>query len=206
MLGGNAARAAIQAGADVIIMDDGLQNPSLKKDFTVLVVDGKHGFGNGFMMPAGPCREPVSQSMDNSDAVLVMGEWTDERIQNYIPDDMPSYNGKLVPKEVELKGKKTHPFAGIGHPDKFFETVKEMGAEITLTTRFDDHYNYTQKDLDRLLLESEEHGAQLVTTQKDYVRLPESFQQHVLPIAVDLQIDNEEALQAQLKESITSGQ
>lgn len=191
----HAAHAAIADGAEILVMDDGLQNPSLHKDFTLLVVDGSFGFGNGFMLPAGPCREPISRSMRKADAVLIIGEETNTAIRNHIPHHKSVFAGSIKPSSpTEFEGMRVHPFAGIGMPEKFFRTVKDMGAQIILTSRFDDHHSYTMKDLDRLLNESHTHHAQLVTTEKDAVRLPESFRTHVKVVAVTLQIENAQAL------------
>jgi tetraacyldisaccharide 4'-kinase len=200
-----AAHAAIKAGASVIIMDDGLQNPSLVKDFTLLVVDGTYGFGNRFMLPAGPCREPVSKSLAKADAVLIMGEDKNPTIRRILPKEMPVFSGTLAPAEgIALSGRKVHPFAGIAFPDKFFETVASLGGSITLASRFPDHHAYTQRDLDRLLRESSAHESQLVTTEKDFVRLPEAFRSHVLPIPVKLEVTNHSELLALLERGIAA--
>lgn len=188
----HAANAAIADGADVIIMDDGMQNPSIHKDVTILVVDGTFGFGSRFMIPAGPCREPVTLSIQKASAVVIMGELKNAQIKCFVPQDMPVFQGSLQPDEsVDVKGKKLHPFAGIGHPQKFFDMLTDMGAHIDISTRFDDHHIFTQKDTDRLLKESVEHNAQLVTTRKDYVRLEDDFKQYVVAIDVSLQLSNE---------------
>ncbi len=195
----HAAHAAIADGAEILIMDDGLQNPSLHKDFTLVVIDGTFGFGSGFMLPAGPCREPIARSMAKANAVLIIGEETNDTIRKHIPQGKEIVTGMLQPTSpLDLKGVRVHPFAGIGMPDKFFKTVQQMGADITLTSRFDDHHNYTTKDIETLLKESSDHHAQLVTTQKDYVRLPEAFQEQVVVVEVALHITQSDALLARL--------
>lgn len=185
----HAARAAIAEGADVLVMDDGLQNPSLHKDLSILVVDGAYGFGNRFMLPAGPCREPIGRSLRKADAVLIMGEPHNPAIARRIPKTTPVLNGRLMPHtERDWQGVRVHPFAGIGHPHKFFDTVRQLGAVITLTSAFPDHHCYSARDIERLLREAHEQQAELVTTEKDWVRLPESFRAQVSAIPVTLQV------------------
>ncbi|MCI5050582.1 MAG: tetraacyldisaccharide 4'-kinase [Rickettsiales bacterium] len=197
-----AANAAIAAGATVIIMDDGLQNPSIVKDMTINVVDGTYGFGNGFVMPAGPCRESVKRSMRKSDAVLIMNDEEHPRIRRYIPEAMPVFAGKVQAQDGLPKDVSWHAFAGIAQPDKFFRTLESMGANIVLKSRFADHYWFKQTDLDRLLRESEEHGAQLITTEKDAMRLPEEFTQYVTVLPVELVVEPEAAWHEQIKRAL----
>lgn len=189
----NAASKAIELGANVIIMDDGLQNPSLLKDMTILVVDGTYGFGNGFVMPAGPCREPVTKSMQKADVILLMGEQKNDRLASYLRNRKPIFNARMKASD-DLTDKRLHPFAGIAHPDKFFGTVVEQGAQVIRTSRFDDHHAFTQRDLDRLMREAAEDNAELITTEKDAVRLPESFRSSVRILPVSLQCDQQEQL------------
>ncbi len=200
----NAARAAIAEGADVIIMDDGLQNPSLIKSLSILVVDGGYGFGNRFLLPAGPCRESVARSMRKADMVLILGEQTNPRISRAIPADKPTYHGVLQPDALSLQGKKLHPFAGIAHPEKFFATVQSLRAEITLSTRFPDHHYFTQADIEQLQREATQHDAQLITTEKDYVRLPYPFKEKVMVLPVQLQVQQQENMLQQILQGIAS--
>lgn len=194
----DAARAAQKAGANVIIMDDGLQNPSLHKDYTIMVVDAPSGIGNGWMLPAGPCREPLWRSVAKSNALLLVGEPLQPRLSRVLKKiKTPVFTAALAPLNAPLLQKmKVHPFAGIGHPDKFFATIEAMGAEIALCSRFADHHYYTQADMDRLIAESTAHQAQLVTTQKDAMRLPDDFLQHVLVVPVELKVEDEQMLLA----------
>ena len=119
----NAARAAIAEGASVLVMDDGLQNPTLHKDFSLMVVDGMAGLGNRMMIPAGPCREPLQRTLKASSAVLIIGEPTHPSLRHIRHPHL--YHGVLQPdSSVRLDGLNVHPFAGIGLPDKFFSTVE----------------------------------------------------------------------------------
>lgn len=189
----HAAKAAIAEGADVIIMDDGLQNPSIHKDVSILVVDSGYGFGNHFMLPAGPCREPVNVSMQKADMVLIIGENDNPAITSHIPAGTPVFRATLQPDStVDLKGKRVHAFAGIAHPEKFYKTIERLGAKIALITWFADHHIYQQRDLDRLSRETAEHDALLVTTEKDAVRLPVDFCHQVMVVPVTLSVDNKD--------------
>ena len=199
----NAAHAAIAAGAYIIVMDDGLQNPSIVKDFTILVVDGSYGFGNRFMMPAGPCREPVRISMKKADAVLIMGEETNAAIRCNVPSHVPIFTGRLIPdSSLSLKDKQVYAFAGIAHPDKFFATLAQMGATMVHTAYFADHHHFSTAELQRLAQEASEQQAQLVTTEKDFVRLPETFRKQVIAVPVLLDLDHKDAFNSLLQNQV----
>lgn len=200
-----AARSAIAAGADVVIMDDGLQNPSIVKDFSLLVVDGAYGFGNRFMMPAGPCREPVRTSMRKADAVVIMGAETNASIRRHIPAAKPVFTGALMPDaSISLNATTLYAFAGIAHPDKFFSMLEAMGARLVATERFPDHHPYGLADLERLARESEKTGARLVTTEKDYVRIPPLYHNLITAIPVTLDLEQKDAFISLLNQQVVS--
>jgi tetraacyldisaccharide 4'-kinase len=168
------AQAAVAAGADVIVMDDGLQNPSLAKDLSVLVVDGKRGFGNGRVFPAGPLRAPMAAQWPRVDAVIVIGRV--ESMQAPVVEaerlGKPVFHASLAPDPdavARLKGQKVLAFAGIGDPEKFFATLAEAGVAVTSRRSFADHHRYTGAEA-RALCEAAE-GLTLVSTEKDLARL-----------------------------------
>lgn len=200
----HAARAAIRDGADVIVMDDGLQNPTLHKDFCVAVFDAQAGIGNGFMLPAGPCREPLGRTMKKADMALLIGGEGPPSLQRKLAScGKPVFHGALLPDEAaQLQGVHVHPFAGIGNPDKFFATVRAMGGVITLESRFPDHHYYTGADLERLKREAGQHSAKLVTTEKDAVKLPREFLQDTIVVKVALKIDQEEQMKKLLLDTL----
>jgi tetraacyldisaccharide 4'-kinase len=174
------ARAAIAAGASVIVMDDGFQNPSLVKDLSLLVVDGGYGFGNGRVMPAGPLREPIASALARADAVVLMGE--DKA------GIVPRLKGQRVIAArlkpcARIEGAVV-AFASIGRPQKFFDTVAEGGALIVARHAFADHHIYSEGELTRLAAEADAAGAQLVTTAKDAVRLPPRWRTRVSVLEV----------------------
>ncbi len=170
------AQAAARAGASVIVMDDGLQNPGLVKDLAIAVVDGGAGIGNGMCIPAGPLRAPLAAQFDHVDAVVVIGRNTagDMVSRRAQAVNLPTLYADIVsdPEQAnELRAERVVAFAGIGRPDKFFNTLKGIGVTLVSTHSFPDHYVFRNADLDRLRREADAEQALLVTTEKDFVRL-----------------------------------
>lgn len=202
------ARAAVKAGADVIILDDGFQNPALDYALSLVVVDAVRGFGNGKVMPAGPLREPVSVGMKRADAILSIGPDAAQRGFLKISSSeitVPHIKGRLKPLKtgMEWQGSRVLAFAGIGHPDKFFATVKSLGADVLKSEPLEDHQPLTQALMTRLQAEAKALGAQLVTTEKDAVRLPPEFRREVLTVPVRLEIEDWSALDLLLETALT---
>ena len=167
------ARLAVAAGADVLILDDGLQNPTLAKDAALLVIDGEMGFGNSRVIPAGPLREPVANAAARCRAAVLIGPDRRDAL-TALPAGLPVLRASLRATEeaAEFAGKPVLAFAGIGRPDKFFATLAEAGAVIVARHAFADHHRYTAAELARLHAQAEAAGAIPVTTPKDAVRLP----------------------------------
>lgn len=188
-------REAVRAGAQAIILDDGFQDPSLAHDLSLIVVDAAKGFGNGLCLPAGPLREKVATGLSRADLLLSVGPKAAQNQFNTIAV-LPHLRGELVPLQtgLDLNGTRVLAFAGIGHPEKFFVTLRDFGAEIVQTEALDDHQPFTPALLKRLQMSARTLGAQLVTTEKDAVRLPRDFRSEVLALPVRLSIENPKPL------------
>jgi len=180
-------RAAVAAGAGAIVTDDGFQNPGFAKDLSFVVVDAQAGFGNGRVFPAGPLREPVARGLARADAVVMMGEGA-------APDfDGPVLRAALEPREsgISLAGARVFAFAGIGRPEKFFDTVRRLGAEVVDYEGFPDHHHYTGSMVNRLVARADEQGLTTVTTEKDMVKMPPSMRGVIWPVPVGVTWDDE---------------
>jgi tetraacyldisaccharide 4'-kinase len=179
--------AALTAGAAAVVMDDGFQNPSVVKTLAIIVVDGPRGFGNGRTLPAGPLREPLAVGLARADAIVLIGPDRRGLADNLRP--WPILRAGLIPDEDSsrrLAGRKVVAFAGIGHPQKFFATLQDMGCAIVSTHAFADHHVYRPKEIAAIVREAKAAGAIPVTTAKDFVRLEPAARADVdvVPIAV----------------------
>jgi tetraacyldisaccharide 4'-kinase len=195
------ARLAYEIGATVVIMDDGLQNPSLVKDCAIAVVDGTTGIGNGLPLPAGPLRASMRAQWPLVDAVLVIGDGEPGRQVAVEADE----HGKRVftaslepaPEAAEaLKGRRIMAFAGIGRPEKFFDTLHACGALVDATHTFPDHHPFKPEEVAALRKEAESLGLLPVTTEKDLVRIANASEAwpELTALPVRLRIENETGL------------
>jgi tetraacyldisaccharide 4'-kinase len=170
------ADLAVAAGASVIVMDDGFQNPSLAKDFSLIVVDARRGVGNGRVIPAGPLRAPLAAQLARSDVLLVIGSGAAaaDVVKEARARDVPVFTAHLRPDPGFVAARREGrvlAFAGIGDPEKFFATLAAAGIAIGATRSFPDHHRYTRAEAQALCDEAERAGFALVTTEKDLARI-----------------------------------
>lgn len=195
------AKAAVAAGADVLVMDDGFQNPGLHKDLSILVVDAAVGYGNEKVIPAGPLREPVEESFERADAAILIGQRPANQAWPWTRPDRPTLHARLSPDAGgrSLRGQRVLAFAGIGRPEKFFQTLREMGADLIDAQAFPDHYRYNSAMLQRLEARAASAGAILATTEKDAARFPDWFEGRALVVKVTLGFADPSAIDALLR-------
>jgi tetraacyldisaccharide 4'-kinase len=182
-----------------VVLDDGLQNPHLRAELAFVVIDGETGLGNGFMMPAGPMRESFHDAMSRASAAIIIGERDMHNVgarihkptlrahwQANLPDDFP-------------RGEEFFAFSGIGRPEKFYKTCRAAGLTLVATEDFPDHYYFSDTDLARLTGKAMSLKARLLTTEKDWVRLPHNLRAKITAFPVKLTFEDEAMLKRMLK-------
>ena len=197
-IGSNRIKSSILAlkdNADCIIMDDGFQNPSIHKNFSIIVIDGKQGFGNRRVLPSGPLRESIKRGLNRANAVIIVGE-DKFNIRKFIPSTLPIFLSKFdVSKNKEIfRGKNITVFAGIAYPIKFFDTLKNQGAKILKKITFPDHYTYNENDLLNLVEIANNNKSILVTTKKDFIRIPEGYKSIIHKLEGEINLEDEDLL------------
>ncbi len=185
------ARLAVADGAQLLVMDDGLQNPTLRQDCALLVVDGAAGFGNGRVLPAGPLREPAATAAARAAACVLIGEDLTGAWQ-HLPSGLPVLRAQLTPgpELADFSGRRVLAFAGIGRPAKFFDMLAEGGAEPVARLAFADHHAFSHRELTAILAQAARLQAQAVTTPKDFARIPPDWRSGILPVGVALRWDD----------------
>lgn len=181
------ADLAIQAGATVLLMDDGFQNPGLYKDVQLLVIDVAQGFGNGYVLPSGPLREPLQDAVTRASAVLLYNgksnlSWTEAK---------PVFQVELVSNQ-QPTAEHYIAFAGIGRPEKFFNSLKDNGFSLLKTISFPDHYAYRDKDIQQLITLAKQYQARLITTEKDAIKLSSFLHEFFEVFPINVQFKNPE--------------
>lgn len=181
-------KMAEKAGFKMVIMDDGFQNPTIKKDLSILVFDAKLGVGNGMILPAGPMRETLS-AIHRADAIIIIGNSQSQRAivksaNRYKKPVFYVENKTIIPRGID----KFIAFAGIGYPQKFFNNLPKKPVK---TISFPDHYEYTNSDIKSLLIMARENKSDLLTTEKDWVRLSAAAQRQIGFSPLETKIPNE---------------
>jgi len=193
------ARAAVAAGARLLLMDDGLQNPTLTKSLSFLVIDGRSGLGNGRVLPAGPLREPVAAAAARVQAAVLIGP-DEVGATRCLPPELPVLRADLVqdPAIHALAERRVLAFAGIALPEKFFAPLRQAGAVLVDQCGFPDHHPYSTREQERLRKRAAGLDAILVTTPKDAVRLSPEMRSQVTVIGVGLRWDRPNQLDGML--------
>lgn len=199
-----AARAAAAAGASCIIADDAHQTYRLKRTISLVVVDSDYGFGNGRLLPAGPLREPVADGLARTDAVVLIGDGTAA-----LPEfgNLPVFHARLVPHAEDaarLHDRRLLAFAGIARPEKFFASLRQIGATIVETRTYPDHAPYSEDTIMRLVEAAHAQQAVPVTTEKDLARFPAEARAMVDSLRVTLRFDDLDNVQKFLSRRLAS--
>ena len=200
------AKSAVEAGANALILDDGLQNPGLTKDLAFAIVDGETGFGNGLCVPAGPLRASVSAQLPFVNALIVLGggEAAAARIAALAPGK-PVIRASLEPDALAaapLIGREVVAFAGIARPEKFYATLRRVGAQIVATRDFADHHLYTPREVEALIAEAGNRNALLATTEKDLMRLTPRQARSVVALPVTLRFEDPTSVRRMLRQAV----
>ena len=188
---GEAIDSLILSGHDVAILDDGFQDFSIKKDFSILCFNSKQLIGNGFIIPSGPLRESF-RSIKRADCIVINGD-KNLQFENQIKKISKSikifYSKYKIKNQEKLKNKKVIAFAGIGNPSNFFDLLRENNIDLKKTYSFPDHHNYSKKDYS-YLIKKIENDTIIVTTEKDYSRIKNEMKQNFFSVEINLEIEN----------------
>lgn len=178
-----------------ILMDDGFQNPSVYKDINILVIDGKKGFGNGSVFPAGPLREPLEWALNRAHAFVILGV-LDKTLEPLLTSQQkPVFQASIIPAcSQNISGKRYIAFCGLAYPDKFFDTLKENKVHLLQEVSFADHHLFSHQELEALKKEAQKQHAYLITSEKDWVRLKREERAHIIPFPITLKWRDEKIL------------
>jgi len=191
---------------NVIIMDDGLQNNQLHKDINILLIDKNRIFGNEYCIPAGPLRESISYGIKKINTIILTGHNEENFNLNYkIIKNIPVFNSKIVIENLpKIKKNDVLAFCGLANPLKFYKTLEENKFNVIKTRSFPDHHKYTNEDISNLEKDAKKEKLQLITTQKDYVKIESKNKNliNVLPINLILAKKDEAKFKSFLKDLI----
>lgn len=178
---------AIESGAHLIILDDGHQTASLHKDVSFVVMNTLQGVGNGRVIPAGPLRETLKEGLQRADALIEIGEGNTS-------SELPLFKAHIIPQPISFSLNHVVAFCGLGFPQKFYKTLEDLGLTLTATKNFPDHYSYTENDLLDLQSLAKAHHALLITTRKDWIKIPPSWQKYLHVLDIEIQFEDPEGI------------
>lgn len=182
---------------EIIIFDDGMQNPSFHKDLIILTINATRGFGNGRIIPAGPLRQPIKSAISQADISIFIGHASCDAEQELF--EKKPFKALIDAKNIDLV-KEYFAFAGISNPESFFELLKQNGVVVKMFRSFPDHYNYREKDLHELLEAAKSHNLELLTTEKDYVKIGDKIEKlNYLPVDLKFEAQEEQQFLDEIK-------
>ncbi len=189
------AMLAHELGTDCVLMDDGFQNQSLYKDLSLIVINGKSGLGNKKLLPAGPLREPIENAFIRAHGVIVIGD-DETGITALIPKNLPIFKAYIKATNIDKldRGAAYIAFARLANPQKFHDTLLENNINIVDFHEFADHHPYSNKEIEILIDKSNDARAKLITTEKDYVKIPDKYREYIDFLAIELIWEDEKAM------------
>jgi tetraacyldisaccharide 4'-kinase len=197
----NALKIALNKGYQIALFDDGLQDKTIDYDLKFVCFNKKNLFGNGRVIPAGPLREDLRNIQKYKNIFLIGNdeEIKDKTLSNF--QNLNVFNASYVPQNLgEFTNKKYIAFSGIGNHHTFIDMLKKNNFDIIKDFEFPDHYDYSEKDLNKIVSLSKANQSDIITTEKDYLRLPEIFNDKIKSIKVKLKISNIAKLEKLLNE------
>ncbi|MBL95670.1 MAG: tetraacyldisaccharide 4'-kinase [Magnetovibrio sp.] len=198
-------KAAANAGAEAVVMDDGFQNPYLEKNLSLLVIDAEYGVGNGRVIPAGPMREPLSAALERADVLVVLGKI--RKLPAWLNADKPIHRAVIIPgpEFKNFRGKRVLAFSGIGRPKKFFNLLRSCGANVVASFEFPDHHFFSESEIVWLKRRASDLKAILVSTEKDVARLSPSDKKEIEVLTVSIFWHDEMAIEELLVRQCVGG-
>lgn len=183
---------------EMIIVDDGMQNNSLNYDYIIAVIDAGVGFGNEFLIPAGPMREPINSGLNKADLVIVIGEAKESLLNKLATKKI--IQAKIKPSNIDqFQDKKIMAFCGLAYPQKFFSLLKSEGVDLVNEVGFPDHHNYKNSELEEIMNIAQVSHMGLVTTKKDWVKFPQEFKEKIPYLDITLELDDKEFIKKELE-------
>ena len=200
-----AIESLIKNKNDIAILDDGFQDYTIKKNFSVVCFNQKQWIGNGLVIPSGPLRERIT-AVNRSDCIVINGE-RNIKIEDQIYNknkNVKIFYSKYKPVDINrFKDKQIYAFSGIGNPSNFFDLLRENNLNLIGTNSFPDHYNFTKSDLEILIKKiNSEKNQILLTTEKDYFRIHDNFKTHFQYLKIELEIENKDNFIELIKKNI----
>lgn len=195
------AKLAIQSGADLLLMDDGFQNPSLYQNLRIVVIDGQVGFGNGLVFPSGPMREPI-KALKRASLVVLLGEDKHQIFPLLQQNGVEVMRARAVPTQADNTHKQWLAFAGIGFPEKFFDHLRLVGFQLADTKEYPNHHMMTYTEMMALLREAKQRNLSLITTEKDWMRLPRLFRKNISCHRIEMIWEQEDEIDKRLENFI----